>query len=217
MPANALPIIDLGTLAYSEALAVQNRHFDEVRAAKERGRILVTQHPPTITVGRRGPGQNIIANNAKLAALAVNVVQTTRGGSVTFHGPGQVVIYPILNLRLLRLSVKDYVCALEKCMVQTCKTFGVEAQTSSAAMQPVGVWVGSAKIGQIGIHVSHGITRHGLAFNVEADLSYFDLINPCGLAGIRVTSLRAELQDHCPTFAVAQRALVSALQNALTK
>src|SRR5688500_8579993 len=194
---------DLGTMPYRDAWAAQEAaHADVLDGGAER--ILLVEHPPVITFGRRpGVERNLIASDAQLATLGVEVVQSDRGGDITFHGPGQIVAYPIVRLNDHTLSVGGYVRALERAAIDTCRAFGVEARREDGA---VGVWVDDpivgtpAKICAIGVRIRRGVSLHGLALNVTTDLSYFDLIVPCGLTGRSVTSLERLLGADAPSI-----------------
>ncbi len=164
------------------------------RGSPRRGeeRLFVVEHPPVITFGRRGAlDGRLLASADQLAQLGVEVVQTDRGGDVTFHGPGQIVAYPIVRLNDHGLSVGAYVHGLEQVVVGTLADVGIPAETDRCA---IGIWArgGDAvpgKVCAIGVRVRRGVSMHGLALNVTTDLSFFDLIVPCGLAGRPVTSI----------------------------
>ena len=210
---------DLGTMRYRDAWAVQERVHAEVVAGGEE-RVLLVEHPPVITFGRRpGVERNVVAPPDVLAARGVETVPCDRGGDVTFHGPGQLVAYPIVRLIDHRLSVGGYVHALERGVTAALARFGVTAQKDACA---VGVWahdppgVGPlAKVCAIGVRVRRGVTLHGLALNVTTDLSYFDLIVPCGLVGRPVTSLRKLLGERTPGTGEVKAILADALRAAL--
>jgi lipoate-protein ligase B len=191
---------DLGTVPYRDAWALQEAaHAEVVGGAEER--ILLVEHPPVITFGRRpGVDRNIVATPERLESRGVEVVPSDRGGDVTFHGPGQLVAYPIVRLIDHALSVGGYVRALEHAVIQCLADLGVAARKDDCA---VGVWVDEgrgrlAKVCAIGVRVRRGATLHGLALNVTTDLSFFDLIVPCGLVGRPVTSLQELLGDKSP-------------------
>lgn len=172
-------------------------------------RILFVEHPPVITFGRRpGVDRNLIASDEQLAKLGVEVVQSDRGGDITFHGSGQLVAYPIIRLNDHRLSVGAYVHGLERAVIRTLADFGIEAHADRSA---VGVWTKcagrDAKICAIGVRIKRGISLHGLALNVETDLKYFDLIVPCGLVGKAVTSMRQLLGNVTPAIERVRDAL----------
>ena len=150
--------------------------------------LLLLQHPPVITLGvRTGSSRaHVVATGERLAQLGIAICETGRGGDVTYHGPGQIVGYPILDLRPDRCDVHRYVRDLEEVMIRTCQDFGVAADRVAGL---TGTWVGPEKIGAIGIRISRWITSHGFAFNVRTDLDHFKLIVPCGISDRGVTSL----------------------------
>jgi len=179
----------LGVVSYAEALAVQRALVEERRAERVPDLLLLLQHPPVITLGVKGDGgrSNIVADEARLSELGIDVSETGRGGDVTYHGPGQIVGYPILDLRPDRCDVHRYVRDLEEVMIGVCADYGVQAERIQGL---TGAWVGEEKIGAIGVRISRWITSHGFAFNVNTDLGHFDLIVPCGIANRGVTSLQ---------------------------
>jgi lipoate-protein ligase B len=162
------------------------------RAGEVPDLLLLLQHPHVLTVGAgaRHSHGNIVADSATLQAKGIQVVEVGRGGDVTYHGPGQLVGYPIVDLRPDRCDVRRYMRDLEEVMIRTAGTFGVTAERVSGL---TGVWVGNAKLGAIGVRISKWITSHGFAFNVMTDLEYFNLIVPCGIKDRPATSLSALL------------------------
>ncbi|HZZ44289.1 MAG TPA: lipoyl(octanoyl) transferase LipB [Tepidisphaeraceae bacterium] len=207
-------IEDLGILGYRDTWEAQERAHAEVLAGAEE-RVLLVEHPPVITFGRRGVTPFLLASQKQLEERGVEVVESDRGGDVTFHGPGQMVAYPIIRLGEHGLTPSSYVHMLEGVVVRTLGDFGVEARTEAGA---VGVWVdsGAAKIAAIGVRVRRGVSLHGLALNVSTDLRYFDLIVPCGLVGRGVTSLREILGERTPDFTAVQSLLIHHLKTALS-
>ena len=206
---------DLGTMRYRDAWALQERaHAEVVDCAEER--LFFVEHPPVITFGRRpGVERNVVAAPDVLVGRGVEVVPSDRGGDVTFHGPGQLVAYPIVRLNDHRLSVGGFVRALERAVIEAVKKIGVAAQKDTCA---VGVWTpdppgsGSlAKLCAIGVRVRRGVTLHGLALNVTTDLGFFDLIIPCGLVGRPVTSLQKLLGPRTPSMATMKTVLADTL------
>jgi lipoyl(octanoyl) transferase len=187
-----LEVRRLGIVPYAEALALQRALVEERRANRVPDLLILLEHPPVITVGVRGDGgrSHIVADTDRLAALGVAVSETGRGGDVTYHGPGQIVGYPILDLRPDRCDVHRYIRDVEEVMIRTCVDYGVPAGRIAGL---TGAWVGLDKIGAIGVRISRWITSHGFAFNVSTDLGYFDLIVPCGIADRGVTSLQRVL------------------------
>src|ERR671922_404328 len=184
-----LEVRRLGAVRYRDALALQQRLVEERRAGLVPDLLLLLEHPPVITLGVRGDGgrSHIVASEERLAALGVEVSETGRGGDVTYHGRGQIVGYPILDLRPDRCDVHRYVRDLEEVMIRTCADFGVHAGRIAAL---TGAWVGADKIGAIGVRISRWITSHGFAFNVNTNLDDFALIVPCGIGDRGVTSLQ---------------------------
>ena len=183
-------------MPYEQAWALQ-RSLAEQRAAGLIGnQLLLLQHPPVYTMGRGGEQQHLGAGPAALRAAGAEYVEVDRGGSVTFHGPGQLVAYPILRLAEVfpipshsgHGDVLRYVRALEHAVISTVAAFGLTAERRPPY---TGVWVGPAKLAAIGVKLAAGVTQHGLALNVSTDLSWFDLITPCGIEDAAVTSLRA--------------------------
>ena len=201
-----LQVRDLGRVGYAEAMRLQD-DLVERRLREEIGdTLLLLEHEPVISLGRRGSAEDILAAEATLAKLGVAVERTTRGGLVTYHGPGQLVGYPIMRLRARGLSVPCYVRALELAIVDALAEVGVEARTDE---QHVGVWTAAGKIAAIGVAQRHGVSLHGFAVNLQPDLSHFRLINPCGIGELGVTSAAAilghpvDLEDFKPRIAQA--------------
>ena len=183
---------DLGLMDYEDAFLLQKRYVAEkIDGTIDYDPILVLEHPSVFTLGKRGGRENLMVSEAFLEERGVPIVQTERGGNITYHGPGQLVIYPIIDLERRKMGVSDFVCILEKVMIETAAGFGVTAERN-----PInhGVWVGNAKIGSIGLSVKRGISFHGLALNVNLDLTPFSWVNPCGLAGVSMTSIENELK-----------------------
>jgi lipoyl(octanoyl) transferase len=205
----SLPVIDLGRMAYEPAYQAQVAHLEEVMAAREAGApipgyLLLVEHEAVVTISRRaGAADHLLASPELLARHGVNVAETDRGGDITYHGPGQLVVYPILDLNVLNLGLHEYMRLLEQAVIDTCATYGVEGHRDATA---TGVWVRSsihgmdAKIAAMGVRVRRWVSLHGLALNVTTNLEHFGLIVPCGLAGRPVTSLKQQLGDACPTF-----------------
>lgn len=180
-----MEVIDLGRIAYAEAMRLQ----DALAAARLRDEIsdtlLLLEHPPVITLGRRGSIRDILAPEATLARMGIEIHPTTRGGLVTYHGPGQLVGYPLVKLRARGLTVPNYVRALEAAIIAALGEIGIDAHVEE---QHVGVWTSRGKIAAIGVAQRHGVTLHGFAVNLQPDLSHFNLINPCGIGELGVTS-----------------------------
>ncbi len=182
----------LGRVEYREAWDHQ-RELARRRALGEvPDTLLLLEHPPVYTTGRRGPGANLRLPESTLGAP---LIETDRGGDITFHGPGQLVVYPIIDLRAAGMSVVSYVRALEETIIRTLRAYGIEGQTECGM---TGVWVGETKIAAIGVRVGKPagaaggwVTGHGLALNVDVDLGWFERIVPCGIADRGVTSIQA--------------------------
>jgi lipoyl(octanoyl) transferase len=198
----SLEIRRLGIVPYGEALAMQRALADERKAGHVPDLLLLLQHPPVITLGVRGDGgrSHIVATPERLEQLGIEVFETGRGGDVTYHGPGQIVGYPIIDLKPDRCDVHRYVRDVEDVMIRVCADYGVTAGRlpglTGAWISPEGTPVsgnapaaGAEKIGAIGVRISRWVTSHGFAFNVNTDLSHFQLIVPCGISDRGVTSL----------------------------
>jgi len=179
--------VDLGRMPYPEAWDLQLRLVE----ARSQGRvdndvILFVEHPPVFTLGRRGGRENLLVPEETLRQSGIPIVQVERGGNITYHGPGQLVVYPIVHLPGFGIGVVDMVDRLEDVMIRTCAAWGVAAGRNALNR---GAWVGMKKIGSIGIAVRRGVSFHGLALNVNPDLQPFSFIQPCGLKGVGVTSI----------------------------
>ena len=183
----------LGVVDYEETFLLQNRLAEARKEEKIGDVLLLLQHPPVITMGKSGKIQNVLSPDA-LRERKIKVIFTDRGGDVTYHGPGQLVIYPILSLRNYGLSVPGYVWNLEETAIRLLSNLGI----SSGRVQGLrGVWVGNEKIAALGVHLSRWVSKHGLALNVNTDLDPFSLINPCG-TGRRATSISKILNRELP-------------------
>ncbi|MGH9680009.1 MAG: lipoyl(octanoyl) transferase LipB, partial [Candidatus Acidiferrales bacterium] len=188
-------IVDLGIIEYGAAWELQRRVVAARKAAAIPDVLLVCEHPHVITLGRNGKLANLRASDQVLRQMGVSFFETNRGGDITYHGPGQLVGYPILNLSEIRRDVGWYVRSLEEAMIRATAEFGIAARRVAGR---TGVWVDvnavkevkdEEKLAAIGVHLSRWVTSHGFAYNVSTDLRYFDLIVPCGIAGKRATSL----------------------------
>lgn len=230
MPA-VISVVQLGALDYGEGLRLQRRLVELRKAGQIGDVLLLLEHTPVITLGRNAKAANVLASTEVLAARGVEVFECDRGGDVTFHGPGQLVGYPIFDLRShsgsqpsaishqlepldsaadlaqirrKTLGVVDYVRRLEDVLIRTCTDFGIPAKRVAGL---TGVWTDAepaSKIAAIGVHISRSVTSHGFALNVNTDLSYFNLIVPCGIAAKPVTSMQKELGREVDLGAVAQ-------------
>jgi len=181
----------LGLVSYADGLERQRALVDERKAGRIPDTLLLLQHPHVLTIGVKKDGrQHILAAPELLAARGVEVFETGRGGDVTYHGPGQLVGYPIIDLSPDRRDVHKYVRDLEAVMIGVCADYGLTADRVKGMS---GAWLGDAKIGAIGVRISRWVTSHGFAFNVTTDLDFFNLIVPCGIADKAVTSLAVQL------------------------
>jgi len=180
----------LGTIDYAEAHRLQ-KELQRKRVGGEVGDIvLLLEHPPVLTMGRSAKAQHVLAAPELLAARGIRVHEVGRGGDVTYHGPGQLVAYPIIDLKPDRKDVRKYVASLEETMIRTCADFGLAAGRVEGLN---GAWIGERKVGAVGVRISRWVTMHGLALNVSSDLRHFEMIVPCGVQDKGVTSLSAEL------------------------
>ena len=202
-----LPVRDLGYCAYNAALAEQERQLAAV-AAGAAETLLLVEHPPVYTLGRGADAADL---GDAPQRLGVPVFRVGRGGGATFHGPGQMVGYPIVRLRAGGRDVHGYVRVLEQALIDTCRAFGVEA---AARPGETGVWVAARKIGSIGIGVRRGVAWHGVALNVDTDLSYFEAITVCRSAATRLVNL-ATLVERPPPLAAVGGAVAAALAGRL--
>src|SRR5438477_4173682 len=178
----------LGMMPYADALALQKELVEERRQGRIGDVLLLVEHPHVLTLGVRGDGgrSHILAAPDVLAARGVDVHETGRGGDITYHGPGQIVGYPIIDLKPDRCDVHRYVRELEDVLIRTAADYGIRARRIEGL---TGVWVGDDKLAAIGVRIARWVTSHGFAINVSTDLDYFDLIVPCGIADRGVTSL----------------------------
>lgn len=241
-------VIDVGVMPYADAYTKQLDYLDRVLKAREAGTpccgfILLVEHPPVITISNRPSArQHLIATPEQLARAGVEVAPTDRGGDITYHGPGQLVVYPILDLNRLNLGLHEYMRLLETAIIEVCRSLGLSAVRDASA---TGVWIGlplpergdrgdgspssaavsteaaapqsSSKICAMGVRVRKWVSMHGLALNVDPTMSHFDLIVPCGLAGRGVTSLRRELGDRTPSMHDCKRLVATTLSHAIAK
>jgi lipoyl(octanoyl) transferase len=171
-------VLKLGRIDYARALAVQAGLVAQRKRGEVADHLLLLEHPHVITLGRNGHMQNLLASDDVLSRAGIQFYPTDRGGDITYHGPGQLVGYPILDLREWKRDVVGYVRAVEQVLIDTLAEFGIAANRNPGC---TGVWVGHAKIAAIGVHISRWVTSHGFALNVNTDMSYFQYIVPCGL------------------------------------
>ena len=204
-------VFDAGLVPYVEAFDLQRRLVEARKAGAIPDVLLLCEHPHVITLGRNGKSEHLRASERVLAQMKVEFQSSDRGGDITYHGPGQVVGYPILDLAAHRRDVRWYVHQLEEVMIRATADFDVKAKRVEGCH---GVWIdtpaGEEKIAALGVHLSRWVTSHGFAYNVSTDLRYFDLIVPCGIVGKRTTSLERALKRPVP-FAEARSRLVAHL------
>ncbi len=202
MSTRRLLVVHLGLLAFSEALELQRA----VSAARIRGDVpddvlLLVEHPPVVTLGRSTKGENLLIPDSLLAARGVERYEIERGGDATFHGPGQLVGYPIIDLKQHTQDLHWYLRQVEEALIVALDSVGL---TAGRVAKYTGVWIDDRKIASIGVHARDWVTRHGFALNVNTDLSYFDLFTPCGIADVVMTSTQQELPAAAPSLAEMQ-------------
>ncbi|MCC7053762.1 MAG: lipoyl(octanoyl) transferase LipB [Gemmatimonadaceae bacterium] len=208
MSTRRLLVVTLGRLEFSEALGLQRA----VSVARSSGTVpddvlLLVEHPPVVTLGRSTKGDNLQIPDALLAARGVARFEIERGGDATFHGPGQLVGYPIVDLKQHTQDLHWYLRQVEEALIVALAQVGLQA---GRVAKYTGVWVDDRKIASIGVHARDWVTRHGFALNVDTDLSYFDLFTPCGIADVVMTSTRRELGEAAPTLAAMQSLVAGA-------
>ncbi|MEO6331240.1 MAG: lipoyl(octanoyl) transferase LipB [Gemmatimonadaceae bacterium] len=215
MPLPQLWLANLGTMPYAEALELQR----SVAASRISGKIpedvlLLVEHPPVVTLGRSSKGGNLTASAELLRQRGVELFEVERGGDVTFHGPGQLVGYPIIDLKRHKQDLHWYLRTVEQALIDTLAVLGITAERNTGY---TGVWTAGKKIASIGVHARDWVTWHGFALNVTTDLSYFDLIVPCGIQGVTMTSVKRELGAGTPAnvMDLTLPALISALSRIL--
>lgn len=182
----------LGLVEYGDGVTLQEEIRSAIRRREQPDHLLLLEHPDVYTLGRSATRDDVLLDDLDRAGLGVEIAETDRGGRVTYHGPGQLVGYPILDLNPDRRDVRLYVSKLQTVLVGTLAHYGIEARGGTDTSR-IGVWVGERKIASIGVHLSRWITTHGFALNVATDLSLFDGIVPCGLSGVAMTSIEAEI------------------------
>lgn len=197
-----LQLIDLGRCPYRDAWDVQRAVHTQVVGSRHDGAIILVEHPPVVTLGKNADPRFVLMAPEALAGLGAEVVQIDRGGEVTAHMPGQLVMYPILRLGQFGLGPKTYVNGLERAVIETLGEYGISAAVS--ADYP-GVWVGTRKICAVGIRIAERVSMHGIALNVDNDFELFQAIVPCGIQGRGVTSMSRELKSEVSMSEVARR------------
>lgn len=185
----------LGRVGYDQAHMLQRTLLTERIGGRGRDSIFTLEHDPVITLGKNADRSHLLVSDAEYAARGIVIRHVERGGEVTYHGPGHLVMYPIVSLRERGITLRQHIWALEASLIAACAIYGVEAERRDGAP---GCWVGDRKIGAVGVRVERGVAWHGLALNVDRDLAPFELINACGHAGVVSTSLALE-QDWVAT------------------
>jgi lipoyl(octanoyl) transferase len=193
----------LGRVPYGEAVKLQLAVREALRRGEGPERLLLLEHPPTYTLGRNASAADLVAGAAALENLGVEIHECDRGGQATYHGPGQLVGYPIVDLSPDRRDVRRYVRDLQEAVVRTLAELGVAAEARASPY--IGVWVREAKIASLGIHLSRWLTTHGFALNVTTELAHFDGIVPCGMPGVRLCSVASLTGQSWPVEEVARR------------
>jgi lipoyl(octanoyl) transferase len=194
--------VDLGTVEYGRAWELQKR-LHAARVRQEIGdMLLLLEHPPTLTMGKSGSMKNVLASRERLAQLGISLFLIERGGDVTYHGPGQIVGYPIMDLKGRDKDIYRFVTDLEEVMIRTARDFHVEATRDP---EHRGVWVGGSELGAIGLSIRRWVSMHGFAFNVMTNLDHFTIINPCGFSDRQATSLAALLGRDISTGTAKER------------
>ena len=196
-------VVHLGLVPYARALDLQRAVARaRIAGAIAQDVLLLLEHPPVVTLGRSSKAKNLVASPAVLAARGVELFEAERGGDVTFHGPGQLVGYPIVNLREHKQDLHWYLRQVEEVLIRALGAIGIASERSEGR---TGVWTDGRKIASIGVHARDWVTWHGFALNVATELSYFGLMVPCGLAGVTMTSVAMELGAGAPSLDVVAR------------
>jgi len=195
-------IIDLGLLDYQKALDLQHQFWSKRVEEELPDVVLILEHPHVITLGRRGNRSHLVATSEVLETMKIPIFHVGRGGDVTYHGPGQIVVYPILSLKEYGYRVVRYVDQLEEIVLRVLGNFGIEGRRDPLNR---GVWVGEEKIASVGVAIKRRVSLHGIALNYETDLKYFDLINPCGLKEKKMTSMAKILGKKISRESVTKR------------
>jgi lipoyl(octanoyl) transferase len=188
-----LTVHHLGITEYSHAFYLQRRLLHLILEGKISDTLLLLEHPPTITIGKFGRFENVLASHEQLDAAGISLFFTDRGGNVTYHGLGQLVVYPIINLGQRDMGIRQYIYALEEVIIRLLGSFSIAAGRRNGH---VGVWVKDEAVAAIGLNVKHWVTMHGFAINVNNNLNHFSLIKPCGYSDRKVTSISKLLERH---------------------
>src|SRR4030042_1920819 len=201
-----IPCLDLGLIGYDDAFEIQMHLFEKVKIEQIRGLILLLEHYPVITIGNSGKRENLLASKESLEKQGIELVQSNRGGDVTFHGPGQLVCYPILNLKYLKKDVTSFVWNLEQVIIDFLKPYNIDGIRIDKLK---GIFISNNKIASIGLHIKKWISIHGFALNVNVDLDYFKNIIACGLKDYVPTSMQKILNKNIPIDDVKEQVLKS--------
>jgi len=188
-------VYELGTTRYTDVHRLQRRLQDSRHERKSADSLLLTEHRPVFTLGRAHPNPDLRVPAGDLERYGIEIVQTERGGDITYHGPGQLVAYGIIDLKAWDLGLLDYVTGLEDTVISVLADWGLRGERVPKAR---GVWVAGRKIASLGLHVRHWVTMHGIALNIDPDMSHFELINPCGMTDVEMTSLVTEMNKQVP-------------------
>jgi len=183
---STLDIYELGTVPYEKALEYQENLLAKRIAEEIQDSLILLEHPPTITTGRKGNTENLLVREEYLKKHGISFVHASRGGDITFHGPGQIVGYPILNLKNHEMDIRKHLRSIEEVIIRTLGDFEIEGRRIDGV---TGVWVKRSKIASIGIAIRKWVTHHGFALNVTTNLDYFELILSCGITDVRITSI----------------------------
>jgi len=197
-------VYDLGTTSYQEVHRLQQRLQAQRREGAGADTLLLTEHRPVFTLGRSHPDPNLRVGEDLVRQYGIDIVQTERGGDITYHGPGQLVAYGIIGLKDWGIGVLDYLTGLEDTVIGVLTDWGLLGERSAAGR---GIWVGEGKIASVGLKVRRWVTMHGIALNIDPDMGHFELINPCGMADVEMTSMAAEAGKQVP-FAEVLEAFV---------
>ncbi|UZW16201.1 lipoyl(octanoyl) transferase LipB [Clostridium pasteurianum] len=179
-------------ISYKEGLELQKKAFDIISSGKIDGILLLLQHSPVITIGKAGGRENLLISEKKLKELGIELYESTRGGNITYHGPGQLVAYPILNLNKFNIDAHLYLRKLEEVIIRTLQIYHIKAGRKA---KYTGVWIDDAKIAAIGVALRRWITKHGFSFNISINKDHFALINPCGITKFGICSLEDFISD----------------------
>ncbi len=190
-------ILDIGLIDYSDALKLQRELVNKRRLNQIKDSILILEHPPVYTIGRSGSRDNLLVKEESLTEKGINILDVDRGGDITFHGPGQLVAYPIIDLKNRNKDLHAYLRDLEEAAILFLKKYTVTGQRIEGA---TGVWVKEKKIVSVGIAAKDWVTYHGLSININNDLKFFSMINPCGMKNIKITSLKDILGAEIPMY-----------------